>query len=190
MTNNEIGTLIIAGIAAATGIASAVYAKQSAREAEAARAIAQAALRFQVLVPALNEYRSAQMYIAIRALWAYYKLDPKTLAERFEQDRARDLEMEATVEPAEFVDFIEGTIDFHRRLVSQFYNLLTSIYAEGGDQRKWLYTYWSKRELRIIPRILIPLERALANAIQTKPSPVTIDRLQRLYEDSPDFGGR
>ena len=189
MTGNEFITAVIGAGATIGTVASAAYAKNALKQAAAAREAAEAALRFQVLVPALNEYRSASMYIAIRALWAFYDKDPATLTQRFLWNRERDLRNELTIQPDEFVGFIESTIDFHRRLVSQFYNLLTAVHAEGGGQRKWLYTYWSKRELKIIPLILIPLEHALADALKNRASPITIARLQNLCDDSPNVGG-
>jgi hypothetical protein len=181
----EVLTITISFVSAIAAAAAAVYAGRALERADAANKIAEASLRFQVLVPALTEYRSPEMYIAIRHLWDFAKQDPRTLADRFKTQRDFDnkiiSELERDLAPA----YVKTTLDYHRRQVSQFYALLTSIHDEGGHQRKWLYTYWRQRELRIIPEILIPLERALAEAIDAPAPTVTIDRLNRLFSDCP-----
>lgn len=125
------------------------------------------------------------MYIAIRSLWEFLEVNPATVSQRFIDRRNKDRGWLETLDLEERATFIRSTIDFHRRQVSQFYGLLTSIYDEGSYQRKWLYTYWRKRELKIIPDILIPLENALAQAIGAPAPQISIDRLTRLYDDCP-----
>ena len=174
-------TVSILSFLAATG--SALYARHALVFSESATRTADASLRFQVLVPALAEYRSARMFVAIRHLWDFYKVNPSTLVERFQWQYEADRKAEEKLEGDELLAHVEVSLDFHRRQVTHFYNMLTSVYDEGGLQRKWLYTYWHRRELRIIPDILVPIERALAVSIDAPVARVTIDRLTQMYED-------
>jgi hypothetical protein len=185
MTTNEVLTLTVAFLSFVAAAGSAVYAGKALERATAANKISDASLRFQVLVPALTEYMSADMYIAIGKLWSFYKADPGTLQQRYMVQLAADAQSASALSGAAYVDFTRTTVDYSRRKVGQFYGMLTSIYDEGGSQRKWIYTYWRKRELQILPDILIPLEEALAQSIGTPASKFANDRLLRLYNDCP-----
>jgi hypothetical protein len=188
MTAVEILSLTVSFLAAAAAGAAAIYAGRANEKAASANNIATSSLRFQVLVPALTEYRTAEMHFAVRNLWHFYKEDPETLIARFQKKFLEDEKRAAELGPEKASEFLRTTINFQRRQVSQFYGLLTSIYDEGGDQRKWLYTYWQERELRIIPLILVPLTAALAESIDATLPDISVARLNRLYHDSPRKG--
>ncbi|BAL95236.1 hypothetical protein [Rubrivivax gelatinosus] len=128
---------------------------------------------------------STEMYVAISHLWAFYAVDPSTLAERYKQQRAADLEAAGKLQGEAYSGFVKNTIDHHRRRVGQFYGLLKAIHDEGGYQRRWVYMYWRRRELEILPKIIIPLEEALADSIGTPASKLANQRLTELYDDSP-----
>ncbi len=183
MTALEILTLTVSILSAISAAGAAIYAKHALNKSDKANSISEAALRFQVLVPALTDYMSADMYVAISNLWNFYNVAPDTLSERFISQRNSDQRNADSLKPAERMDFIKTTVDYHRRQVGQFYGLLTSIYDEGGFQRKWLYTYWRKRELQILLKIIIPLEAALAKEIGTEEPLLSNARLKRLYDD-------
>ncbi len=185
MTSLEILTLTVSVLAVIAASAAAIYANRANERASSANSIATSSLRFQVLVPALTEYRSAEMHFAVRNLWRFYKVNPETLVPRFQEQLLKDEEIADGLKPTEASDFLRSTINFQRRQVSQFYGLLTSIHDEGGYQRKWLYTYWQERELRIIPRILVPLTAALAESIDAPLPDISVERLKRLYDDCP-----
>lgn len=186
MSSSEVLTLTVGILSFVAAAASAIYAGRALERAAAANRTAEAALRFQVLVPALTEYRSPEMYLAVRHLWQFARRDPNTLGPRFIVRREADNKLFEELERDVAPNFLKTTIDYHRRQVSQFYALLTSIYDEGGHQRKWLYTYWRRRELKIIPEILIPLELAVGEAMGAPVSKIALDRLRRLYDDAPD----
>ena len=186
MTTLEILTFTISVLAVIVATAAAVYARIATEKAHKANEISEAALRFQVLVPALTDYMSADMYVAIGNLWSFYKTDPSTLGGRFITQRNSDQQTIDSLPPEKRMDFIKTTVDYHRRQVGQFYGLVTSIYNEGGHQQKWVYTYWRKRELQILPKIIIPLETALAQAIGTDTPAISNERLKRLHDDCPN----
>jgi hypothetical protein len=166
--------------------ATAVYAARAVERSRAASQIAEASLRFQVLLPALFEYRSAEMLVAIRALWEFARAHPNDLAGAFKAQRERDQQHLATLKGNEQLAFLRTTLDYHRRQVSQFYGFLTSVYDEGGSQRKWIYTHWGRSDLKIIPEVIVPMEKALGQTIGAPASSITLDRLLRLYNDSPE----
>ena len=185
MTPFEILTLTLSSLSILAAAGAAIYAGKAIERATAANKISEASLRFQVLVPALTEYMSADMYISISQLWAFYKLDPATLGDRYKAQREIDTRIGRNLSGNEYLEFTKSTLDYSRRKVGQFYGMLTSIYDEGGSQRKWVYTYWRKRELQIIPNIIIPLEEALSESIATPVSKISNERLLRLYNDCP-----
>lgn len=185
MSAFETITLFVSVLSAVAAAVAAWYAIRAVGRAEAANKIAEASLRYDVLVPALQDYRSPEMFIAIRSLWEFFEEDPLTLAQRFTDRRSMERKSLETLPLEDRSIFTLSTIDFQRRQVSHFYGLLTMMYDEGGFQRKWLYTYWSKSELKIIPEILIPLENALTQATGKPGLTDFIERLRRLYDDSP-----
>ena len=115
MSATEVFALTISVLAFLAAAASAVYAGRALERAAAANKIAEASLRFQVLVPALTEYRSAEMYVAIRHLWEFAKEDPSTLSQRFKVQRERDNKLIADLECDLAPNFMRTTIDYHRR---------------------------------------------------------------------------
>jgi hypothetical protein len=123
----------------------------------------------QVLVPLLLEYRSRHMYNAIAALW------------RLHGDH-----------PDDFVSVYRGraqpdALHYHRRIVSHFYGLLAGLYSLGVVPANTLYSYWSQHDLRIIPSIILPIERELRTSVggAVAGKPRWEEMLQRLYDDAP-----
>lgn len=98
----------------------------------------------QVLVPILLEYRSDDMHRAIVTLWRFYDEHPTDIAAAYQE-----------------LKYNRPELAEHRRLVSQFYGLLAGLLTLGVVPREVLYSYWSERELSIIPRILLPIEAAI-----------------------------
>ncbi len=185
MTSLEILTLTVSVLSAIAAGGAAIYAGRANERASSANDIATSSLRFQVLVPALTEYRSTEMHFAIRNLWLFYNENPETLVPRFQKQLLEDDKKAKELGPEKATDFLRSRINFQRRQVSQFYGFLTSIHEEGGYQRKWLYTYWQERELRILPCILVPLTAALAESIDAPLPYLSVERLNMLYNDCP-----
>jgi hypothetical protein len=181
----ELGTLILTAISTSAAVVALVQSKRAGEKARAANRVAEAAVRFQVLLPALFEYRSADMFIAVRALWDFWRAHPSNIKQAYIAQWERDSSRLRSLQGDDHLKFLRGTIDFHRRHVSQFYSFLTSVYDEGGDQRKWIYTHWGRADLEIIPNVIVPMETALREVVGSVASPKTLNRLLRLYEDSP-----
>jgi len=127
------------------------------------------------------------MMAALRSLRSFAKAHPNDRSDAYRLQVELDEQHLASLTGREHLEYLRGTIDFDRRLVSQFYAFLTSVYDEGGMQRKWLYTHWSRSDLQIIPDIIIPMEQALGVVRGNPASPTTLERLIRLYHDSPEL---
>ena len=184
-TDMELLTLTVSIFSMIGTAAAAVYANHAVERARAAGQIAEASLRFQVLLPALFEYRSAEMLVAIRSLWDFARAHQNDVAEAYRAQRESDHQQLANLRGDDHLNYLRGTLDFHRRQVSQFYGFLTSVYDEGGLQRKWIYTHWNRSDLKIIPEVIVPMEIALGQAIGSPASQTILDRMLNLYKDSP-----
>ena len=106
----------------------------------------------QVLVPVLLEYRSADMHRAIITLWRFYDEHPTDIAAAYQE-----------------LKYSRPELAEHRRLVSQFYGLLAGLLTLGVVPREVVYSYWSERDLSIIPCILLPIEAAIEK--ESRPAP-------------------
>ena len=156
---------------------SALYARQSGRTA-------QSALVYQVLVNALSEYRSLEMFVAIKSLWRFKREHAGDVAHAYKEQRLKDgLQLES-LDPAQRLAFEQTTIHYHRRQVSQFYALLAGLKEQGLPHRNIVYAHWTEADLRIIPEVLVPMEETLLAALGG-PIPPTMLRLKRLYDDCP-----
>jgi len=180
----ELVTFTVSILSLLAAVGSAVYAGRSNAVAQAALRTSEVALQYQVLLPTLFEYRTADMLMAIRSLWSFAREHPSDLEVAFATRRAKDYAELEQMEPTKRSDHLRTTLDYKRRIVSQFYGILTSVHQQGGLQRKFIYTHWSKSDLQIIPDVLIPMEKCVAGMSSTQTSP-TLDRLRTLYDDCP-----
>lgn len=69
---------------------SALYARHSNVKADAAQRTSEAALLHQVLVDVLFEYRSAEMFNAVRSLWDFWRENQTNLPAAYEARRSHD----------------------------------------------------------------------------------------------------
>ena len=190
MNLNTVGILIPIASAIAA-IASAYYAHKSAMSAESANRTAESANRtaesarlYQVLADVLMEYRSAEMLHGVRALWDFYRKHTDDLVDAYQAQLQQDSTTIANLPPDKTLDAEKATLHFKRRLVSQFYQLLAGLYELNVIPKHILYTYWSEGDLRIIPKILMPLEISLAKTLSNPSDSPGFKRLQKLYDDS------
>jgi hypothetical protein len=145
----------------------------------------EAARIHQVLVNILMEYRSAEMLLAVRTLWDFYRANPNSFVDVYESTRKREADTTAALSPDQRLQAERATLHYQRRLVSQFYAFLAGLYELGIIPKQILYTYWGEGDLRIIPTILIPIETRLAAALSTSRAPnPTLERMRKLYDDS------
>jgi hypothetical protein len=170
-------------------VLSAIYAGRGVRISREALRSAEKARIHQVLVDVLFEYRSAEMLIAIRTLWSFYNENKENLGEAYNIVRHREESEISKLEPELKLQREKTTLHHQRRLVGKYYSLLAGLYELGVIPCETLYTYWNKKDLEIIPKIIIPMEKALAKDIKTiseGEEHSALTRMQRLYNDCPD----
>ena len=143
----------------------------------------------QVLSTVLLEYRSPEMFYAVRTLRRFYAAngaDEQNLVAAYQQTRDAEAGHLNTLSPVEQLAALRGTFDHQRRLVSHFYGFLSGLYDLQIIPRTLLYTYWTRDDLDIIPKVIIPLDRQLEKDANVSASArAWFERLQKLYDDSP-----
>jgi hypothetical protein len=170
-------------------ILSAIYAGRGVKIARDALRTAEKARMHQVLVDVLFEYRSAEMLLAIRTLWSFYNEHKENLGKAYNLIRHREESEIAKLEPELRLPRERTTLHHQRRLVGKYYSLLAGLYELGVIPGETLYTYWNKKDLEIIPKIIIPMEEALAKDIKTiyeDKKHSALIRMEKLYKVCPD----
>jgi len=138
----------------------------------------------QVLRDILMEYRSAEMLVAVRTLWTFYREHTQDFVQEYEETRKKDEKSIAELSASQRLEAERSTLHYLRRLVSQYYAFLGGLYELKIIPKNILYTYWSEGDLRIIPKILIPIERHLGETFGTLVEEDSgLARLQKLYDD-------
>ncbi len=95
----------------------------------------------QSIIPLLMEYRSKEMLEAVGALWEFRRKNDKHMVDAYEKQYRKNVKLH-----------------HQRRLVSQYYGILSGLYSFGIIPQNVLFAYWSKKDLRIIPEVIIPIE--------------------------------
>ncbi|MGA2615186.1 MAG: hypothetical protein ABSG38_17260 [Spirochaetia bacterium] len=143
----------------------------------------------ELLAAYLNEYRTPQMGRAIANLWDLYKLarrNPRELVRLYirlyKKERNHAFHFEV------------------RRRVSIFYQHLALFVEREEYAKEEIYRMWSKSNLDLIPKVLIPLEVvAVPEILSGFPSEVrkdnfyfdtslehSITAMQQLYDNAPE----
>ena len=139
-----------------------------------------------MLFELLNDYRSAEMMVALVTLWRFRQKHGDQFVQVYLETWRQDSERIAELPAEEQVEAMGATLHYRRRIVKEFYNLLAGLYELKVLPRDVVYTYWNAAELKIIPDILIPLETAVANQLRTENELGDwFQRLRRLYDDKP-----
>jgi hypothetical protein len=168
-----LGELLLVAVLSLEGIVAVSHLRQSKLDS------------LHVLFEVLHDYQSADMTLAVIALWRFRRDHGdqfvQAYLEAWRQDEARISQRP----PEEQVETLRATLHYRRRTVKEFFNLLAGLYELKVLPREVIYTYWSEAELRIIPEILIPLETAVASELRVeKKYGAWLQRLRRLHDDS------
>ena len=165
-------------------------------------------LNYQILVKLQMEYRSPEMLYAISTLWDFYRDDcnedeetlMKKYGEKYDEEKVilkkvvlkkveetYYKEIQNHGEPREkTTDFVKTTLHNQRRLVQMFYEHLATLTTNNIIPKKIVYEIWPEETLEIIPLIIIPMAKKLAEKTDTKP-PDETSKLYQLYIDSKDY---
>lgn len=162
-------------------------------------------LIYQVLVRLQMEYRSPEMQYAVMTLWDFYneckkeaqkekifkEVEKKLQWEYKEKYREEKERLKKQKEKP--IEALKTTLDHQRRLVSQFYNHLATLYVNKILPPHIIFATWSEKDLSIIPKIIIPMENKLLEILHKdprEPQPPPLDessKLYQLYIDSKDY---
>jgi hypothetical protein len=132
----------------------------------------------------IKEYRSPEMHRALKQLYDFSQKEGTT--EYYEEYLLKDKFKLKYIEEQNKMnginDFNErskfefNTIDHSRRLVSQYYDYLALSLLNRFVPQKYIFSLWSRGDLDIIPKILIPMEWGLKEKYKN-----------RCFRDMEDF---
>jgi hypothetical protein len=141
-----------------------------------------------VLFEVLENFRSAEMMLALVTLWRFRQEHGEKFVQAYLDTWKQDNQRIADMPAEKQVDAMSATLHFRRRVVKEFYNTLAGLYELKVVPGEVIYTYWSAAELAIIPEILIPLETAVARELRIETELGDwFTRLRRLHDDRPVF---
>lgn len=157
----------IAVVSAVAAIAAVVVAGKALRAARLD-------LTYHHLSELMREYAKPGMSAAVKDLWGFFEdqnSDPEKLKATFAQM---------------LKDSSDENLSTERRRVSHFYQRMAALYCAGLLPKKVLFHLWYEESLRIIPKIIVPLEEALYVHNHGREPTDEFDFLRRLYNDSVD----
>ena len=185
----SLAALLVASFAAHVAKSSARSAAQSAKAAGRHAELTESALIQQTLFALHRDYRSPEMLYAVEHLWGFLACHgPEHIREAYrEQCLADERWADAAIKRGERnLDAITRTLDFQRRLVSDFYLQLAELRVHGVLPDRIIYTSWAEPDLRIIPEVLIPMAEELTSLLKTPPAPA-VEALRALYQASRTY---
>jgi hypothetical protein len=148
-----------------------------------------------VLEDIRKDYRSPEMHHAVKTLWEFYRdcqSKGEDFVEKYFQILKNDNQRLSSLKENEKIKAERDTLHYQRRLVSHFYQYVASLYVNKILPGKVIFKAWIEDDLRIIPNIIIPIEKRLPEIIKTpKYQPINnqdipwwLSPLFRLYIDS------
>jgi hypothetical protein len=151
------GELLLVAVLSVEGIVAVRHLRQSRLDSV-----------HQVLVTVLQDYRSAEMMLAINSLWRFRREHGEKFVQAYLDRWQRDDERIAGLPEDQQLEATTATLHYRRRIVKEFFNLLAGLHELGVFPKDVLETYWGPAELKIIPEILIPLETAVSKNLRTE----------------------
>jgi len=141
--------------------------------------------KYQVLSDILRDYRSDDMGIAVGMLWDLYK--------RNDENEKRTIEAywkEVKIGLKKINN--SSKLHLNRRKVAHFYSMLAEFHARKFVPEKVLFKHWVKKDLDIIPGILIPISREIKleegrYAKEDLDNNPPLVQMQKLYEDCENY---
>lgn len=140
------------------------------------------------------EYRSAGMHFSEKMLINFYKeyenKGKKELIKKYLEIKKEDDGIFKGIKNyEERLYFLQDTLFYHRRFVSQYYSHIAYLCYNKILPRRIVYQLWAEKDLRIIPDIIIPMEEGFIESREEfKPEDITenltLRNLFLLYEYS------
>jgi len=185
----SLAALLVALFAARVTRSSARSAAHSAKAAGRHAELMEKTFVLQTLFALHRDYRSPEMLYAIEHLWGFLSCHGREhIREAYrERSLADERWTDAAIKRGERDrGAIMATLDFQRRLVTDFYLQLAELRADGVLSDRMIYTSWAEPDLRIIPEVLIPMAEELASLLKA-PSAPAVDALRALHEASKTY---
>jgi hypothetical protein len=142
-----IGELLLVAVLSLEGVVAVNHLRQAKLDS------------LHVLFELLEQFRSAEMMMALVALWRFRNEHGDQLVPVYLETWRKDEVRISQLTGAEQVEAMRGTLHYRRRIVKEFYNSLAGLYELKVLPGQLIYTYWSPAELKIIPEILIHWRR-------------------------------
>jgi hypothetical protein len=162
------GELLLTIVLGVEGIIAVVHLEQTRRDGI-----------HEVVVKTLDDYCSAPMLVAIYRLWDfwYQHQDPKDLVKSYNDLQEKEFKAifgvasgpSSVNSQRSSVDAVCETLHHQRRTVTRYYVVLASLLEQKVLSEEFLRVQWSKKDLSIIPKILLPIERGFATRLGTAP---------------------
>lgn len=147
-------------------------------------------LMHQSLLYLQKDYLLPQMFYAVRTLWEFYReYGKEKFVVKYEEIRDEERRWILSMDKQKRIEAEQTTLHYQRRLVSQFYNQLATLYINGVLPKDIVYANWAEADLRIIPEVLVPIENKLREVLHEPPlGPLDENcSLLVLYRDSENY---
>jgi len=79
----------------------------------------------------------------------------------YKEEKIKLLETEKDYKVGKPIEYLENTLDYQRRLVSQFYDHLAALYVNNIIDLDIILKIWHKSDLKIIEDVIVPMEEEL-----------------------------
>lgn len=142
--------------------------------------------QYKVFMELTKEYKSSEMHIAVSTLWDFYYEHKDDLIENYINKQALEENTFDIVTHTPTSVLITTSLHYYRKQVSQYYQCVVCLRKIGVIPPELLFSYWNSDDLKILPKIIIPIEKhLLERSLSTNQT--SIMGLQELYEESLKF---
>lgn len=131
---------------------------------------------YQNLLERINFYFSAEMMVAVRSMWSFYRKygDPEFL-DKYIEVMNREAKEIKSMSPSERLEYERLSLHNQRRMVTQFWRGLSILMKTSLLPKNAVFKWWAQDDVDIVQRIVIPLENRIADHLE-------VSRLNRKSE--------
>jgi hypothetical protein len=178
----SLSSVVVAFFSVVVGIVALFVAFRSLRQS-------QKALAHNMLTSLVTLYLSPEMGDAVARMWFHYR---KYGIDGFVQEYLEQSGLLGDLKDQQYVGRMVGDPQSElrdaRRLVSHFFQHVARINAKQVIPKELVFAMWSDRDLDIIPKMIIPIEKAIHEVHYGQPSSQEdFFYLRKLYEDSVQY---
>jgi hypothetical protein len=142
---------------------------------------------YQNLLERITLYSSPEMLLAIQSLWDFYNKygDSKFLDQYMKIKEKENKQMEK-MNASDKLNYQRCTLHYERRLVSHFWRTMSDLMSKNLVPQKAVYYWWSKDDIDIVKKIIVPIENRLLEARNvpiTKKDNAPLDYLLKIQKN-------